>query len=189
MRCRLNWLPLCSLLLMLPPALAAPPKLSVPPLEFRERVLPNGLRVVTLEDHASPTVSVQVWYDVGGKNDPEGRSGFAHLFEHLMFKSTRYLKAEQLDRMTEDVGGMNNASTGDDTTELLTTWCRRIISSGCCGPKPSACRTSMSTTPISSRSAPSSRKSIASGCWRARTGASMNRSRRARTPCIRIGAA
>ena len=117
MRLRLNWLPLCSLLLMLPPALAAPPRLSVPPLEFRERVLPNGLRVVTLEDRASPTVSVQVWYDVGGKNDPEGRSGFAHLFEHLMFKGTRYLKAEQFDRMTEDVGGMNNAGTGDDTTD------------------------------------------------------------------------
>ena len=118
MNLRLNWLPLCSLLLTVSPAFAAPPpKLSVPPLEFRERVLGNGLRVVTLEDHASPTVSVQVWYDVGGKNDPEGRSGFAHLFEHLMFKSTRYLKAEQLDRMTEDVGGMNNAATGDDYTE------------------------------------------------------------------------
>jgi zinc protease len=105
-------------MLMVSPLLAAsPPKLTVPPLEFRERVLSNGLRVVTVEDHSSPTVSVQVWYDVGGKNDPEGRSGFAHLFEHLMFKSTRYLKAEQLDRMTEDVGGMNNAATGDDYTE------------------------------------------------------------------------
>jgi zinc protease len=118
MQLRLNWLAMCAALLMSAPGLAAPsPKLSVPPLEFRERVLPNGLRVVTLEDHASPTVSVQVWYDVGGKNDPEGRSGFAHLFEHLMFKSTRYLKAEQFDRMTEDVGGQNNAGTGDDTTD------------------------------------------------------------------------
>jgi zinc protease len=120
MSLRLNWLPLCSLMLAMSPALAAPPpKLSVPPLEFRERVLSNGLRVVTLEDHASPTVSVQVWYDVGGKNDPDGRSGFAHLFEHLMFKSTRYLKAEQFDRMTEDVGGMNNAGTGDDYTSYF----------------------------------------------------------------------
>jgi zinc protease len=117
MRLRSNWLPLCSLMLMLSPVLAAPSRLSVPPLEFRERVLSNGLRVVTLEDRASPTVSVQVWYDVGGKNDPEGRSGFAHLFEHLMFKGTRYLKAEQFDRMTEDVGGMNNAGTGDDNTD------------------------------------------------------------------------
>lgn len=98
---------------------AAPLKLDVPRLDFRERVLGNGLRVVTLEDHASPTVSVQVWYDVGGKDDPAGRSGFAHLFEHLMFKGTRYLKPEQFDRMTEDVGGMNNASTGDDTTNYF----------------------------------------------------------------------
>ncbi len=96
---------------------AAPPAaVAVPPLDFRERVLPNGLRVVTLEDHSSPTVSVQVWYDVGGRDDPAGRSGFAHLFEHLMFKSSKYLKAEQFDRLTEDVGGMNNASTREDVT-------------------------------------------------------------------------
>ena len=98
---------------------AAPAPPSIPPLEFRERVLGNGLRVVTLEDHASPTVSVQVWYEVGGKNDPAGRSGFAHLFEHLMFKSTKYLKAEQFDRMTEDVGGNNNASTREDVTNYF----------------------------------------------------------------------
>ena len=98
---------------------AAPPPLTVPPLEFRERVLANGLRVVTLEDHASPTVSVQVWYGVGGKDDPPGRSGFAHLFEHLMFKSTKHLKAEQFDRMTEDVGGVNNASTREDVTNYF----------------------------------------------------------------------
>jgi zinc protease len=114
---RLISISLCVALSAAPPALAAPPaKLTVPPLEFRERVLGNGLRVVTLEDHASPTVSVQVWYDVGGKNDPQGRSGFAHLFEHLMFKSTKYLQAEQFDRLTEDVGGNNNAGTGDDST-------------------------------------------------------------------------
>ncbi len=117
MSLRSSLLPLLLMSLLVPPALSAPPaKLSVPPLDFRERVLGNGLRVITLEDHASPTVSVQVWYDVGGKNDPQGRSGFAHLFEHLMFKSTKYLKAEQFDRLTEDVGGNNNASTGDDST-------------------------------------------------------------------------
>jgi zinc protease len=98
-------------------ALAAP-ALTVPPLEFRERVLGNGLRVVTLEDHASPTVGIDVFYAVGGKDDPPGRSGFAHLFEHLMFKSTKYLKAEQFDRLTEDVGGANNASTREDVTEF-----------------------------------------------------------------------
>ncbi|HTP98771.1 MAG TPA: pitrilysin family protein [Casimicrobiaceae bacterium] len=98
---------------------ASAPAVTVPPLEFRERVLANGLRVVTLEDHTSPTVSVQVWYEVGGKNDPPGRSGFAHLFEHLMFKGTKYLKAEQMDRLTEDVGGMNNAATREDVTHYF----------------------------------------------------------------------
>jgi zinc protease len=116
---RLNWL--ASVLLLLSAwALAAPaPSLTVPPLEFREHVLSNGLHVITLEDHSSPTVSVQMWYEVGGKDDPAGRSGFAHLFEHLMFKSTKYLKSEQFDRMTEDVGGLNNASTGEDTTNFF----------------------------------------------------------------------
>jgi zinc protease len=92
---------------------------GVPPLDFRERTLGNGLRVVTLEDHSSPTVSVQVWYEVGGKDDPAGRSGFAHLFEHLMFKSTKNLPAESFDRMTEDVGGYNNASTREDVTNYV----------------------------------------------------------------------
>ena len=90
--------------------------LQLPPVKFSERTLPNGLQVVSVVNHTSPTVSVQVWYHVGSKDDPEGRSGFAHLFEHLMFKSTRYLKAEQFDRLTEDVGGSNNAFTADDMT-------------------------------------------------------------------------
>ena len=91
-----------------------PPK--VVPVVFAERVLPNGLQVLSVRSQTSPTVSVQVWYHVGSKDDPAGRSGFAHLFEHLMFKSTRYLKSEQFDRLTEDVGGNNNAFTSDDVT-------------------------------------------------------------------------
>ncbi len=91
--------------------------LKVPRIVFKERKLSNGLTVISSESHASPTVSVQVWYRVGGSDDPAGRSGFAHLFEHMMFKSTKYLKSEQFDRMTEDVGGSNNASTSEDVTE------------------------------------------------------------------------
>ena len=90
--------------------------LEVPRIDYRERKLANGLTVLSVESHASPTVSVQIWYRVGGSDDPPGRSGFAHLFEHMMFKGTVYLKAEQFDRMTEDVGGANNASTGNDVT-------------------------------------------------------------------------
>ncbi|HEX8773763.1 MAG TPA: pitrilysin family protein [Pyrinomonadaceae bacterium] len=89
---------------------------TMPPLKFKERTLTNGLKVFTLEDHTSPTVAIQVWYHVGSKDDPEGRSGFAHLFEHIMFKSTRNMKSEMIDRLTEDVGGFNNAFTADDVT-------------------------------------------------------------------------
>ncbi|HEX8175356.1 MAG TPA: pitrilysin family protein [Pyrinomonadaceae bacterium] len=92
------------------------PTQKMPQIKYRERTLPNGLKVYTLEDHSSPTVSIQVWYHVGSKDDPEGRSGFAHLFEHMMFKSTKNMKAEMMDRLTEDVGGFNNAFTADDVT-------------------------------------------------------------------------
>src|SRR6476620_4070844 len=91
----------------------------VAPLNIVERTLKNGMRVVSVEDHSSPTVSLQVWYDVGSKNDPAGRNGFAHLFEHIMFKSTKNMKAEMMDRLTEDVGGFNNASTNDDFTNYF----------------------------------------------------------------------
>ena len=90
--------------------------LVVPRLNFRERTLANGLRVLSAVDKSSPTVAIQVWYHVGSKDDPEGRSGFAHLFEHLMFKSTKHMKSEMMDRLTEDVGGYNNAFTADDVT-------------------------------------------------------------------------
>ncbi|MFO1014004.1 MAG: pitrilysin family protein [Caulobacteraceae bacterium] len=88
----------------------------VPPIVYQERTLPNGMKIYTSLDRTTPNVSVQVWYRVGAKDDPRGRSGFAHLFEHLMFKSTRDMPAEFMDRLTEDVGGSNNASTWDDLT-------------------------------------------------------------------------
>jgi len=91
---------------------------AVPPMVFHERVLPNGLHLYTAVDRTTPNVTVQVWYGVGSKDDPRGRSGFAHLFEHLMFKGTRDMAPETFDRLTEDVGGFNNASTSDDYTEF-----------------------------------------------------------------------
>ena len=90
---------------------------AIKPIAFTERTLANGLRFYAIRDTTTPNVSVQVWYDVGSKDDPAGRSGFAHMFEHLMFKATRNLVSEQFDRLTEDVGGNNNASTNDDYTE------------------------------------------------------------------------
>jgi zinc protease len=88
----------------------------MPQLKFTDRTLPNGLRVLSAPDHSSPTVAIQVWYHVGSKDDPPQRSGFAHLFEHIMFKSTKNMKSEMMDRLTEDVGGFNNAFTNDDVT-------------------------------------------------------------------------
>jgi len=91
-------------------------QMRMPQLKFTDRSLENGLRVLSVPDHSSPTVAVQVWYHVGSKDDPPSRSGFAHLFEHIMFKSTKNMKSEMMDRLTEDVGGFNNAFTQDDVT-------------------------------------------------------------------------
>ena len=88
----------------------------MPQLKFMDRTLPNGLRVLSAPDRSSPTVAIQVWYHIGSKDDPQSRSGFAHLFEHIMFKSTKNMKSEMMDRLTEDVGGFNNAFTADDVT-------------------------------------------------------------------------
>ena len=88
----------------------------VPPLNFKHSTSPNGLQVYILEDHKSPTVAVQVWYHVGSKDDPNGRSGFAHLFEHMMFKGNEHLTPDTFDDLTENIGGENNAFTADDVT-------------------------------------------------------------------------
>ncbi|THD35625.1 MAG: insulinase family protein [Sphingomonas sp.] len=95
---------------------ARAPAVSVKPIAYTARTLANGLRVYAIRDTKTANVSVQVWYNVGSKDDPKGKSGFAHMFEHLMFKATRNLKSENFDRLTEDVGGYNNASTNDDFT-------------------------------------------------------------------------
>lgn len=88
----------------------------ITPLNIQERTLKNGMKIVSVQDKSSPTVAIHVWYNVGSKDDPQGRSGFAHMFEHMMFKSTKNMPNEKLDRLTEDVGGYNNASTWDDFT-------------------------------------------------------------------------
>src|SRR5260221_328236 len=104
----------CLLLALLVTTASA--QTRMPQMKFRERTLPNGMRVLSVVDKSSPTVAINVWYHVGSKDDPNQRSGFAHLFEHIMFKSTRNMKAEMMDRLTEDVGGNNNAFTEDDVT-------------------------------------------------------------------------
>jgi zinc protease len=113
-RTTLSLLALSLTLAFAAPALSAPSQ--VPPIVYHQRTLANGLQVYTSLDRTTPNVTVQVWYGVGSKDDPAGRSGFAHLFEHMMFKATKDLPAESFDRLTEDVGGLNNASTADDYT-------------------------------------------------------------------------
>ncbi|MEY2506997.1 MAG: zinc protease [Verrucomicrobiota bacterium] len=94
-----------------------PPKsVTVPALDFKHFTLPNGLEVYSVEDHSAPIVAVQVWYHVGSKDDPAGRSGFAHLFEHMMFKGNEHMTPDMFDNLTENIGGENNAYTADDVT-------------------------------------------------------------------------
>jgi zinc protease len=110
---------LCFALITAALAAEGPPPnqaISVPPLNFKHLTLSNGLQVYTVEDHKSPTVAVQVWYHVGSKDDPKGRSGFAHLFEHMMFKGNEHLTSDAFDDLTENIGGENNAYTADDVT-------------------------------------------------------------------------
>jgi zinc protease len=89
---------------------------SIPELSYSHRTLDNGLEVYAMPASDTASVAVQVWYKVGSKDDPPGRSGFAHLFEHIMFKATTNMPSETMDRLTEDAGGFNNASTWDDFT-------------------------------------------------------------------------
>jgi zinc protease len=87
-----------------------------PKLEYKLTTLPNGLTVVLEEDHSTPIVHLQLWYHVGSKNEKPGRTGFAHLFEHLMFKGSKNVSAEAHTSMVASVGGQSNAYTTDDET-------------------------------------------------------------------------
>jgi zinc protease len=95
--------------------------IQVPPLVYSHRELRNGLDVYALPDPTAGTVTVQVWYDVGGKDDPEGRSGFAHLFEHILSRKTVNIPYGQISTWVENAGGTRNASTGQDFTNYYET--------------------------------------------------------------------
>ena len=88
---------------------------------FRERTLANGLKVYTSRDTGTSNVTVHLWYQVGAKDDPEGRSGFAHMFEHLMFQSSRNLPLGAFTNLTQDVGGSGDALTHPDLTVFVDT--------------------------------------------------------------------
>jgi len=85
-------------------------------IPFETYKLPNGLNVILSVDRATPTVAVDIWYHVGSKNEVPGRTGFAHLFEHVMFTGSGHVPYGLHDKLTEGVGGSNNGSTTNDRT-------------------------------------------------------------------------
>ena len=81
--------------------------------------LPNGLQVILHEDHSVPVVSVNIWYHVGSGDERVGRTGFAHLFEHIMFMGSQHVPTGEFDRLLEAAGGDNNGSTTEDRTNYF----------------------------------------------------------------------
>lgn len=92
------------------------PPLGVPYTEF---TLANGLHVILHEDHSVPVVAVNLWYHVGSANEKPGRTGFAHLFEHLMFEGSKHVPEGSFDKWLEAAGGSNNGSTANDRTNYI----------------------------------------------------------------------
>ncbi|MEP6593628.1 MAG: pitrilysin family protein, partial [Acidobacteriota bacterium] len=85
-------------------------------LDYTMTTLGNGLKVVFLEDHSTPIVHTEVWYHVGSKNEKPGRTGFAHLFEHMMFKGSKNVEPEGHPSYISSIGGQSNAYTTEDAT-------------------------------------------------------------------------
>ncbi|MFN8494004.1 MAG: insulinase family protein [Caldilineaceae bacterium] len=114
MRVKFLWILVALLLVAGCTPIQAPtaaPTASNEQLPLTTYQLANGLQVILVEKHSAPTVAVNVWCRVGGMNDPEQRSGFAHLFEHMMFQGSANAPKGEMDRLDESVGGSNNAST------------------------------------------------------------------------------
>ena len=107
---------LAAAVLLALPAAAAERPADLPEVPFERFVLPNGLRVILHVDHAAPIAAVHVEYDVGSKDEQPGRTGFAHLFEHLMFQGSQNLPKGEADRLLEAAGGQGNGSTSHDST-------------------------------------------------------------------------
>src|SRR3989475_13362 len=90
-------------------------------ISYESFAMPNGLRVVYSEDHSTPVVTVDLWYHAGARNERPGRSGFAHLFEHMMFQGSAHVKKSEHFQLVERAGGTLNGSTHDDYTNYYET--------------------------------------------------------------------
>jgi len=102
-----------------PPAPTTPPKIVALKLDVEKFTLDNGLRVVLSVDHTSPTVAVDVVYDVGGRNEERGHAGFAHLFEHMMFQGSGNVPRGEHFKLVTSHGGTLNGSTSEDRTNYF----------------------------------------------------------------------
>jgi zinc protease len=107
---------LAALTLTLAPVLSARSDVTPPKLKIESHALENGLQVVLAQDTSRPVVNVQVWYRVGSKDERKGRTGFAHLFEHMMFRGSANVGPEEHMRYVREAGGAINASTDFDRT-------------------------------------------------------------------------
>ncbi|MFZ0880823.1 MAG: insulinase family protein, partial [Candidatus Acidiferrales bacterium] len=96
-------------------------EVNVPPLNFTDTKLPNGLRVILAVDHTAPVYAIDVCYNVGSRNERPGRTGFAHLFEHMMFEGSQNVgKGEHFILVLNNGGGMNGTTNEDRTTYFET---------------------------------------------------------------------
>src|SRR5580704_17621693 len=91
-------------------------------LQIVTRTLDNGLRLVMVENHNAPVISLQMWYHVGSKDERPGHTGFAHLFEHLMFQGSARVAPEEHTRVIEALAGESDAFTQDDATVFYETF-------------------------------------------------------------------
>lgn len=102
-------------------------EVSLPRIPIQQFTLSNGLRVLMVERREAPVISVQVWYHVGSKNDPPGKTGLAHLFEHLMFQGTRNVGPEMFSDYIVRGGGEDNAYTTEDYTVYWETFPSNLL--------------------------------------------------------------
>src|SRR6478672_1307765 len=88
-------------------------------VDYKETTLKNGLRVITVEDHSAPVVAVSITYNVGSRNERQGRTGFAHLFEHMMFKGSENVGSGEHFMLVFNNGGNMNGTTNEDRTNYF----------------------------------------------------------------------
>src|SRR5882724_3966321 len=100
--------------------------IPIPDIKYTKFVLKNGLTVLVHEDHKAPIVAVNTWYHVGSKNEKPGKTGFAHLFEHLMFSGSENFNTTYLNAL-ERIGATNlNGTTNNDRTNYFRSEERRV---------------------------------------------------------------